>query len=81
MEQEIFKEALRLILMVSLPPTLVSMFIGLLVGVLQTATQIQEQSISFALKLAGVVVTLVVTAPWYSREFFEFINKAFLFVH
>jgi type III secretion protein S len=79
MEQEIFKEALKLILMVSLPPTLVSMSIGLLVGVIQTATQIQEQSISFALKLAGVVITLMVTAPWYSREFFEFINKALLF--
>lgn len=79
MEQEIFKEALKLTLLVSLPPMVVSMSIGLAVGLLQSATQLQEQSISFALKLAGVVVTLLFTAPWYSREFSELFARSLMF--
>lgn len=79
MEQEIFKEALKFTLLVSLPPMIVSMTIGLFVGILQSATQLQEQSISFALKLGGVVVTLLLTAPWYSREFSELFTRSLMF--
>lgn len=79
MAPDFFVEALRLTLFISLPPLLVSVVVGLIVGVLQAATQIQEQSISYALKLIGVVITLMITAPWYCREFSEFVTKSLSF--
>ena len=52
--------------------------IGLLVGVFQAATQINEMTLSFIPKLIGMAGTLVVAGPWmlktivgYTRELFE----------
>ncbi len=79
MEQELFKEALKFTLMVSLVPTAICILAGLVVGVIQSATQIQEQSISYAVKLGGVIVGLVATAPWYSNQFMVLFEKALMF--
>ena len=52
--------------------------IGVLVGVLQAATQINEMTLSFIPKLMALVVTLLVTGPWmlqiltgYTRMLFQ----------
>ena len=51
---EIFQltyQALYLILLLSGPPIIISMVLGLMVAVFQAATQIQEQTLSFTVKL------------------------------
>ena len=57
---------------------LAALIIGLLVGVFQAATQINEMTLSFIPKLIGMAGTLVVAGPWmlktivgYTRELFE----------
>jgi flagellar biosynthetic protein FliQ len=43
---------------------LVGLVIGLAVSVFQAVTQIQEQTLSFIPKVAGMAVLVVVAGPW-----------------
>ena len=69
------KEALIMTILASGLPLLVSSVVGLLVAVVQTATSIQEQSISYTLKLAAVVATIAVISPWLAGEFIQFTTQ------
>lgn len=57
-------QGLILILILSAPPILISLIFGLLVAIFQAATQIQEQTLSFTIKLVAVVLTLVLMGNW-----------------
>jgi flagellar biosynthetic protein FliQ len=61
-----------------MPLLLTALAIGLLVGVFQAATQINEMTLSFIPKLVGMAVTMVVAGPWmlkvivsYTRELIQ----------
>ena len=56
--------AMEVGLKVALPMLLVGLGIGLLVSIFQAVTQIQEQTLSFIPKIAGLAVVLVVGGPW-----------------
>lgn len=64
----ITKEAMFLVLILSLPPIIVAAVLGVMVSLVQAVTQIQEQTLSFAMKLLGVTVTLALTAGWLGWE-------------
>ena len=55
---------LLLVLRLSLIPILVATVIGVLVSLLQALTQIQEQTLGFAVKLIAISLTLLVCASW-----------------
>jgi flagellar biosynthetic protein FliQ len=72
------QRALETTMLLAAPLLLAALLIGLLVGVFQAATQINEMTLSFIPKLIGMAVTLVVAGPWmlkvlvsYTRELFE----------
>ena len=72
------QRALEITILLSMPLLLAALIIGLLVGVFQAATQINEMTLSFIPKLVGMAGTLVVAGPWmlktivgYTRELFE----------
>lgn len=65
-------QALTLVLLLSLPPIIVAAGIGLLVSLVQALTQVQEQTISFAVKLIAVFGVLVLTAHWIGAELYRF---------
>jgi flagellar biosynthetic protein FliQ len=72
------QRALEITIMLSAPLLLVALIIGLLVGVFQAATQINEMTLSFIPKLIGMAATIVIAGPWmlklivsYTRELFE----------
>ena len=58
------KMCLVLVLRLSLIPILVATVIGILVSLLQALTQIQEQTLGFAVKLIAISLTLLVCASW-----------------
>jgi flagellar biosynthetic protein FliQ len=58
------RESLMVTVLVSTPLLLAALATGVLVGVLQAATQINEMTLSFIPKLLALVVTLLVTGPW-----------------
>jgi flagellar biosynthesis protein FliQ len=51
-------------LKIAMPILLVGLIVGLLVSIFQAATQIQEQTLSFIPKIAGLAAVLVVAGPW-----------------
>lgn len=65
-------EALYLVLLVSGPPLLVSLVVGLLVGLGQAMTQVQEQTLTFVPKLVAVGVVLTALGGWMGAEVLRF---------
>ena len=72
------RHALEITMLLAAPLLIAALAIGLLVGVFQAATQINEMTLSFIPKLVGMAGTLVVAGPWmlktlvgYTRELFE----------
>lgn len=74
---EIFREAIMLTFKLALPVLLVAMIVGLVIAILQAATQIHEQTISFAPKAVAVGLTLFFMAPWMTNEILDFVNFIF----
>jgi type III secretion protein S len=73
-------DALLLVFWLSLPALAVATGIGLLLGLVQSILQIQDQSLPYGAKIIGVGITLIVTAPWASREVTRFLEHVFTFV-
>lgn len=69
--------ALFLVLMLSLPPIVVAAAVGVLVGLVQALTQIQEQTISFAFKLAAIILVIFVTMGWLGSELIAYAVDSF----
>ena len=54
------------------PALLVTLVVGLVIGVLQAATQINEASISFVGKLVAIMGTLLLLGSWSLRQLMEY---------
>ena len=52
-------ESMMLTMILSMPPIIVASLVGIVVSLLQALTQVQEQTLSFAIKLNAVEVTIV----------------------
>ena len=65
-------ETLYLVLLVSAPALLVSLAIGLVIGLLQAVTQVQEQTLAFVPKLAAVAAVLALAGGWMAGELVRF---------
>lgn len=61
---EIGNQAMWIAVLLAAPVLLSALAIGLVIGMVQAATQIQEMTLSFIPKLLGVVGVLVVAGPW-----------------
>ncbi len=70
-------KALYLTLWLSLPPIIVASVVGTLFSLFQALTQIQEQTLSFAIKLVAVMVTLALTARWVGGELYNYTLSIF----
>ncbi len=70
-------QALLMILILSGPPILISMAVGLFVAIIQAATQIQEQTLSFTVKLIAVIFTLLLMGGWLGGQIVQFTNTIF----
>ena len=61
---ELGRDALTTAVMLAAPILLSALGAGLLIGMFQAATQINEQTLSFVPKLAVMVITIMIVAPW-----------------
>lgn len=71
------QDALWLVLVLSGPPILVASIAGLLVAFIQAATQLQEQTLAFTIKLVAVVVTLFLMAGVLGETLIQYSNRIF----
>ena len=70
-------QAAMLMLLLSMLPILVAVFIGLMVSLFQALTQIQEQTLSFAVKLIAVSATLLLSVNWLGVELYNYTLSIF----
>ncbi|MEH3123681.1 MAG: type III secretion system export apparatus subunit SctS [Sphingomonas phyllosphaerae] len=70
-------DALWLVLILSAPPIVVAAVAGLLVAVVQAATQIQEQTLQYTIKFFAIVLTLFVTASLLGGSLYRFGDRVF----
>ena len=72
------REALLLMVLASLPPIGAAALVGLMMGLFQAATQIQEATLSVVPRLCAAVLALVVAAPWTASQLTRFSTQLFL---
>ncbi|MDM3870980.1 flagellar biosynthesis protein FliQ [Porticoccus sp. W117] len=75
---DLARNALYLTVMISAPLLLSALGIGLLIGILQAATQIQEMTLSFIPKLIALAVALAVAGPWMLEVWVSFTENLFM---
>ena len=61
---EVARQAVWLILLISLPILGAGLIVGLAISILQAATQIQEQTLTFVPKLIVTFLVMVLLLPW-----------------
>jgi len=61
---ELLVNALQMALMIAAPMLGIGLVIGLSISIFQSVTQIQEMTLTFIPKIIGVVVAVMVFAPW-----------------
>ncbi len=61
---QVGNQAMWIAVLLAAPILLTALAIGLVIGMIQAATQIQEMTLSFIPKLLGVVGVLVIAGPW-----------------
>ena len=66
------REALVVVLLVSAPPLGAALAVGLVTGVLQAATQVQEQTLGVVPRLVAVLGALAIAAPWIGARVVRF---------
>jgi flagellar biosynthesis protein FliQ len=73
----ISQAALQTAIMISAPLLLTALVVGLVVSILQAATQINEATLSFIPKLLGVFAATIVAGPWMISVLVDYTQKLF----
>ena len=66
------RQALEMTLMLSAPLLFTALAVGLIVGIFQAATSINEMTLSFIPKLLAMAAVLAFTGPWMIRSLVEY---------
>ena len=75
---DIGREALWLAVLLAGPMLGAALVVGLFIGVIQAATQIQEMTLSFIPKLLALVIVLFIIGPWMLRIIVTFTERLFM---
>jgi type III secretion protein S len=71
-------QALWLVLLLSAPPIIAASVVGLLVAIVQAATQLQEQTLQYTLKFFAIVVSIFVTASLMAGTLYSYADGIFM---
>lgn len=75
---ELGEQTLMMVALLAGPLLIAALAVGLLIGIFQAATQIQEMTLSFIPKLAALAIALVIGGPWMLRTIVEFTTDLFM---
>ena len=70
-------QALMLVMQLSLPPIMVAAVVGVVFSLFQAITQLQEQTLSFGVKLVAVGIALFLMADWLCGAILRFGSEIF----
>lgn len=74
---EVFQAALMLAFNLALPILIIATVVGLVVAIFQAATQVHEQTLSFAPKAISIALGLLIMGPWMIEKIVEFTEYIF----
>ncbi|TWT66522.1 flagellar biosynthetic protein FliQ [Allorhodopirellula solitaria] len=74
---DLIRETLLTAVVLAAPLLLVGMAAGLVIGLVQALTQIQDQTVSFVPKLLAMAAVLVACMPWLMTRMIEFTRSVF----
>jgi flagellar biosynthetic protein FliQ len=74
---EWFRNLLWTATLVTAPSVLAVVIVGLIMAIIQAATQVNDQTVAFAPKAIAMVVALVVAGPFMMSELTKFTNAIF----
>jgi flagellar biosynthetic protein FliQ len=74
------QEGLMVLLWVAAPMLLTILVVGVLVSIVQAATQLHESTLSFVPKLVAAVVVMAVAGPWMLNTLVEYIQRTLQFI-
>ena len=77
MASDLGRSALEITIMLSLPMLLAGLFVGVVISILQAATQIQEQTLSFIPKIVAMLAALYVFMPILIRMLVDYTQGMF----
>ncbi len=70
-------EAMKVALALAAPLLLAALFSGLIVSLLQAATQINEMTLSFIPKILSVAATIIIAGPWMLNLLLDYMRMLF----
>ena len=73
----IFSEALFTAFKLAAPVLIVSVSVGLVIAIMQAATQVHEQTLTFAPKLIMIALALLIMGPWMIATMRDFLLGIF----
>jgi type III secretion protein S len=73
----LFKQGMLLVVVLTAPPLIVAVVVGVLTSLVQALMQVQDQTLPFGIKLVAVGVTLIMTGRWIGVELIQLINLTF----
>ena len=73
----LFKQGMLLVVVLSAPPLIVAVVVGVLTSLIQALMQIQDQTLPFGIKLVTVGITLALTGRWIGVELIQLTSLTF----
>ena len=73
----ILQSAFLVLLKIAGPVLMIALIVGLVVSIIQAATQIQEQTLSFVPKLLAIIAALIITGNFILNSLIEFTQSIF----
>ena len=73
----ILQTAFLVLLKIAGPVLMIALIVGLIVSIIQAATQIQEQTLSFVPKLLAIIAALIITGNFILNSLIEFTESIF----
>jgi len=77
---DLMREAFFITLLLSGPVLLVGLVTGLVVSIIQTATSIQEQTLTFVPKAITIALVLILLGPWMLTNMVDYVSRLFVFI-
>lgn len=77
---EIGRQAMNLTVLLAAPLLLSALAAGLMIGMFQAATQIQDMTLSFIPKLVVLIVVLGVSGPWMLGQLIDYTRQLFAMI-
>jgi flagellar biosynthetic protein FliQ len=72
------RQSIELTLLVAMPMLAIGLLVGVIVSIIQAATQIQEMTLTFVPKIISIFLVLLYSFPWVMDKMVSFTQEVFL---